>query len=72
MEVGLVSSPAQHYQQSERLLNAVEESPETALLVAICHAILTLSPRGARRVERQARHASNGLPPHLTWGDERE
>lgn len=69
MEVGLVSSPAQHFQQSERLLAAVKESLETALLAAIVHALLAQAPRCARRVERHARHSGNGIPPQLTWGD---
>jgi hypothetical protein len=39
-------------------------------LIAIAHAILTLSPRRARKIERQARHAGTALPPGLTWGGE--
>jgi hypothetical protein len=68
-------SPAEHLQEAERLLAVAESSvtdsiQSSAALIAIGHAILTLSPRKARRVERQAKHAGNGLPPHLTWGDE--
>jgi hypothetical protein len=39
--------------------------------LALAHAVLTLSPRKARRVERRARHADIGtLPPNMNWGDE--
>jgi hypothetical protein len=40
-----------------------------AALLALVHAVLALAPRKARRVERSARHASNGLPSHLDWPD---
>jgi hypothetical protein len=58
-----MSTRAQHFQESERLLAAVGEWPETAMLVAICHALLTLSPPRARHLERKARHASNKQRP---------
>jgi hypothetical protein len=69
-------SPAQHYGAAERLVAAAESSvtdqmQSTAALIALTHAILTLAPRRARRVERQPRHAGSGLPPGLSWGDER-
>ena len=68
-------SAAEHYGDAERLLAAAESGvtehmQAASALIALTHAILTLSPRKARRVARPARHASNGLPPHLTWGDE--
>jgi hypothetical protein len=68
-------SPAEHYAEAERLAAAAESSiteqiQNTTALIALVHAVLTLSPRKARRVERPARHASNGLPPHLQWGGE--
>jgi hypothetical protein len=69
-------SAAEHYADAERLLAAAESSiieqiPSTSALIALTHAILTLSPRRARRVERQARHAgTGGLPPSLSWGVE--
>ncbi len=68
-------SPAEHYAAAERLVAAAESSTaepmqNTSALIALTHAILTLSPRKARRVERQGRHASNGLPPHMALGDE--
>jgi hypothetical protein len=68
-------SPSEHYAESERLLrvaetSVVEEIQTITALLALTHAILTLAPRKARRVERQPRHAGNGLPPHLNWGDE--
>jgi hypothetical protein len=70
-------TPQHHYAESERLLD-VAESPsidpglrDLSARLALAHAVLTLSPRRARRVERQARHADNdGLPPHLGWGEE--
>src|SRR5215475_6565878 len=61
--------PQEHYSESERLLrvaetSVVEQIQITTALLALAHAILTLAPRRARRVERQARHAGNGnLPP---------
>jgi hypothetical protein len=61
-------SPAEHYREADRLLRATAETPGNAPALALVHALLTLAPRRARRVE-QARHApGNGLPPHLTWG----
>jgi hypothetical protein len=64
-------SQSEHYSAAERLLSAANESPASAPLLALAHAVLTLSPRKARRVERQARHGGdNGLPPHLQWGAE--
>ena len=69
-------SPGEHYAESERLLRVAESSiPEqmqtASALLALAQAVLTLSPRKARRVGRQARHAdNNGLPPHLQWGDD--
>jgi hypothetical protein len=69
-------SAQHHYSESERLLG-VAESPsidpglrDLSAMLALGHAILTLSPRRARRVERP-RHAGNGtLPRSVTWGDE--
>jgi hypothetical protein len=67
--------PAEHYADAERLLAAAESSvteqiQTRAALIAIADAVLTLSPRRARRVERPAWHAGNGLPPHLSCGDD--
>jgi hypothetical protein len=61
---------AWHYAQSERLLDAAPEVPGTALLAAICHALLAQAPRKARK--RPAQHAKGGdtLPRSLDWGDE--
>jgi len=71
-------SPSEHYQEASRLL-ATAESPtvdpglrDLSARLALAHAVLTLAPRRARRVERPARHAGNGLPPHLQWGDSEE
>jgi hypothetical protein len=66
-----MASPSQHYEHAEHLLAAEPEEPGGALLAALVHALLAQTPRRARRVQRPARHASNGLPPHLTWGDKR-
>ena len=72
-------SPAEHYTESERLLRVAEDAAidpgirDLAARMATVHAVLTLSPRRARRRDesRLPRHADgNGLPPHLTWGDE--
>jgi hypothetical protein len=64
-----MASPSQHHADSERLIRTIPETPDTAGLLALAHAVLTLSPRRARRVEREARHGGT-LPPHLSWGDE--
>ena len=66
-------SPAEHYNDAERLLAVAESSvteqiQHTSALIALTHAILTLSPKRARR--GLPRHAGNGLPPHLHWGEE--
>jgi hypothetical protein len=55
------SSPSEHYAESERLLrvaetSVVEEIQTTTALLALAHAILTLSRRKARRAERPTRH----------------
>ena len=69
-------SPQEHYAESERLLSVAEDAAidpgirDLAARMATAHAVLTLSPRRARRVERPARHAGNGLPPHLSCGDD--
>jgi hypothetical protein len=68
-------TPAEHYAAAERLLAAAETSrtdgiQQTDALIALGHAILTLSPRRARRVERPAKHAGGQLPPSLDWGDQ--
>jgi hypothetical protein len=69
-------TPSDYYVEATRLLS-VAQSPgvdpgiqQTAALAAIASALLCSAPRRARRAERPARHAGNGLPPHLTWGDE--
>jgi hypothetical protein len=59
MEVGLVSRPAQHFQQSEWLPAAVKESPETAS-----------SPRSSTRCSLRRQDAlavSNGMPARRQW-----
>ena len=69
---------AEHYAESLRLLRVAEDAAidpgirDLAARMATAHAGLTLSPRRARkRAPEPGRHADgNGLPPHLTWGDE--
>jgi len=69
-------SQQEHYAESERLLRVAEDAAidpgirDLAARMATAHAVLTLSPRRARRVERQARHVGNGLPPAVNWGGE--
>ena len=70
-------SPAEHYIESERLLRVAEDAAidpgirDLAARMATAHAVLTLSPRRARRRPPEpGRHTDNGLPPHLSWGDE--
>ena len=72
-------SPAEHYAESERLLGVAEDAAidpgirDLAARMATAHAVLTLSPRRARRGERQAPHAGNGnLPPSFRWGGDGE
>jgi hypothetical protein len=52
-------TPQQHYAESERLLAAAPETPESAPLLAVAHAILTLAPRRARRI----RSDTGSMPP---------
>lgn len=60
-------APDEHYREAERLIRATEETPESAPLLALAHAILTLSPRRARRIPQPP---AGGLPPRLSWGDQ--
>jgi len=70
-------SPSEHYTESERLLRVAEDAAidpgirDLAARMATAHALLTLSPRKARRAALP-RHAGNGLPPHLSWGADEE
>jgi hypothetical protein len=71
--------PSWHYQAAERLLAAaessvVEEIQNSAALIAIGHAILTLAPRRARRVPQPPGRHSNGGSPADRWlyGDDKE
>jgi hypothetical protein len=61
-----------HYRAAERLLDAAESSVSadtqtTAALTGIGHALLTLSPRRARRPEPPRRHVSGDLTPQQKW-----
>ena len=62
-------SSAEHYGDAERLLAATQETPANAPLLALCHALLSTAPRRALRAP-PARHGNDGLPPHLSWGDD--
>ena len=62
--------PGEHYADAERLLDAADETPASAPLLALAHAVLSTAPRRARLVERHARRAGNGLPRHPDKGDE--
>ena len=67
-------TPREHYVESERLLAVAEDAAidpgirDLAARMATAHAVLTLSPRRARK--RPAQHAGNGLPPEGSWGGE--
>jgi hypothetical protein len=60
-------SPSEHYVEAERALAAAESSvaeqmQNSAALIAIAHAILTLSPRRARRGPDASSPQSGGSP----------
>jgi len=71
-------SPSEHYIESERLLRVAEDAAidpgirDLAARMATAHAVLTLSPRRARRGLDISRPTGGGLPPHVSWGDEHE
>ena len=48
-------SPAGHRDEAECLIHVTQETPSSAPLLAHSHALLTLAPAQARRVQ-QARH----------------
>lgn len=62
-------SPSEHYQEAERLIAATAETPQSAPLLALAHALLAAAPRRALRGHTPPDHG--GLPPALSWGDER-
>jgi hypothetical protein len=55
-----------HYGECQRLLAVVPETPETALRLAVVHALLTLAPR---RAWRQRQPSDPAVPPNLRWPD---
>jgi hypothetical protein len=63
-------SPSEHYAEAERLIRATQETPANGPTLAVAHALLCLAPRRARRVQQPRHTSGNGLPPHLTWGDQ--
>ena len=72
-------SPAEHYTESERLLRVAEDAAidpgirDLAARMATAHAVLTLSPRRARRISRvPAQHGSGTLPRSMSWGDDEQ
>jgi len=67
-----MSSPAEHYQQAERLLAAAESSRTAEMqtadaLIALGHAVLATAPR--RRSRKPAKFAalSSGSSPRQRW-----
>jgi hypothetical protein len=63
-------SPSEHYQAAERLLAAAPETPESAVLAAIVHALLAAAPRRARK---RPDTGAGPVPPSRPWvfgGDE--
>jgi hypothetical protein len=66
-----MATQAQHYADSERLIRNVPETPETAALLALAHAVMSTAPRRARRVPPPPGRHSNGSPAER-WlrGDE--
>jgi hypothetical protein len=65
-------SAAEHYSAAERLLAAAPEEPSTAVLAAICHAVLATVPKKQLRGRHSKPYRGNDLPPSLSWGDDKE
>lgn len=69
-------STSEHYAESLRLLAVAEDAAvdpgirDLAARMATAHAILTTAPRRARKRASEPSRHSDGLPPHLTWGDD--
>jgi hypothetical protein len=66
-------TPAEHYQQAERLLAAAESSRTAEIqsvdaLIALGHAVLaTCSPRRARRPKSERPVRTSGGSPRARW-----
>ena len=64
--------PAEHYREAERLLRVAEDAAiypgirDLAARMATAHAVLTLSPRQARRAQRKTDHGRS-LSPDERW-----
>jgi hypothetical protein len=57
-----------HYEAAERLIKAVEETPQTAPALAVAHALLaSIDPRKLRARKRPPDLPRNGLPPAVNW-----
>lgn len=59
--------PSEHYQSAERLLAATEETPASAPLLALAHAVLATVPRKALR-GRHTRQKYTPTPPMAGGG----
>jgi hypothetical protein len=55
-------SAALHYRTAERLLDSIDETPETAPMLAAVHALLAAAPRRARRTRRSAKFRETSSP----------
>jgi hypothetical protein len=58
-------TPADHYREAERLIAATAETPTSAPLLAVAHALLCAAPRRARRRPQPA--AGHGGSPQQRW-----
>jgi hypothetical protein len=66
-------SPSEHYQHAERLLGAVEETPESAPLLALVHALLCAAPRRARKAPPPpGRHTGGSPQSRWLFGDDQD
>ena len=66
-------TPADHDAEAERLLDATEETPAAALLLAICHALLATAPRSARkRTEPRPARRHGGPNGRWLFGDDQD
>lgn len=55
-------TPQDHYQDAERLLAAAEETPASAVLLALTHAVLATVPRRSAPKRRNPQPRHSGSP----------